>query len=726
MAGIGCHYMAVWMDRRTDTFTQMGGEGVPWVGQAPFTETQHVFANLGDGTFYHSGSMAIRAAIAAKVNITYKLLYNDAVAMTGGQPVDARDGQITVPQILRMLQGEGVDRIVVVTDDLDRYNGVALPKFASLHHREDLDKVQKELRETTGVSILFYDQTCASEKRRRRKRGLMADPDKRVIINEMVCEGCGDCSDKSNCLSVIPVETEFGRKRKIDQSTCNKDFSCVQGFCPSFVTVSGGKLRKPNTGLAGTDGPQPVIELPEPVLPALNRDYSILVTGVGGTGIVTVGALLGTAAHMEGKGATVLDQAGLAQKGGPVISHLRFSATPETLRGSRIPSAGADLILGCDLLVAAGGEARAKIDPGRTHAVINAHRTITGQFTKNPDMKIPGEQMLADIAGLVGDGKLFAMDATEAATRMMGDSIATNLFMLGIAYQKGLIPVSAEAILAAIQLNGVAVRMNTEAFIWGRRAAIDPAVIDRTMAHRREAARTTVAGVTAAKPDHRKLSTNLDELVERRFNDLTAYQDRAYAERYGALVEKVRRAEAKLGIKSTALAEAVARYAYKLMAVKDEYEVARLYSDGRFLAQMKNRFEGDFKLTFHLAPPLMAERDDNTGHLKKAEFGPWMLKAFGLLRHLRGLRGTALDPFGKTEERRMERKLIADYFTTVEQLLAGLKPENHEFAVEIASVPEHIRGFGHVKERHLEAAKAREASLMQSFLNPPQQRTAAE
>tara|TARA_X000001036_G_scaffold281579_4_gene261497 strand:- start:4879 stop:7056 length:2178 start_codon:yes stop_codon:yes gene_type:complete len=725
MAGIGCHYMAVWMDRRTDTFTQMGGEGVPWIGQAAFTDTQHVFANLGDGTFYHSGSLAIRAAIAAKVNITYKLLYNDAVAMTGGQPVDARDQSITVSQILKMLMAEGVDRIDVVTEDLDRYNGVSLPNFTGLHHRNDLDKVQRELRETGGVSILLYDQTCASEKRRRRKRGLMPDPDKRVIINELVCEGCGDCSEKSNCLSVVPVETEYGRKRKIDQSTCNKDYSCVNGFCPSFVSVSGAQLRKPNSGITGTTGPQPVIDLPEPTLPNLERDYSILVTGVGGTGIVTVGALLGMAAHIEGKGVSVLDQAGLAQKGGPVISHLRFSKSPDHVLGSRIPSAGADLILGCDLLVAAGGEARAKVDPGRTHAVVNAHRTITGQFTKNPDLKIPGEAMLGDIAALVGDGKLFSIDGTEIATRMMGNSIATNLFMLGIAYQKGLVPVSSEAILQAIKLNGVAVGMNTDAFMWGRRAAQDPDAIRKVMEQRRAAARAQL-GVTANKPRHRVLSTSTDEIIARRVEELTAYQDAAYAKRYKALTERVQKAEAKLGADFTQLTEAVARYAYKLMAYKDEYEVARLYTDGRFLSQLKERFEGDIKLTFHLAPPMLADRDERTGELKKQEFGPWMLKAFGLLKHFRKFRGTALDPFGRTEERKLERKLIADYFTTIDGLLATLDAANHHIAVDIARVPEHIRGFGHVKERHLKQAKAREAELLASYSNPEPQRTAAE
>lgn len=725
MAGIGCHYMTVWMDRRTETFTQMGGEGVPWIGQAAFTDTDHVFANLGDGTFYHSGSLAIRAAVAAKVNITYKVLYNDAVAMTGGQPVDARDQNITVPQILKMLIAEGVDRIEVMTEDLDRYNGVSLPNMSGLHHRDDLDKVQRELRETGGVSILLYDQTCASEKRRRRKRGLMPDPDKRVIINELVCEGCGDCGQKSNCLSVVPVETEFGRKRKIDQSTCNKDFSCVNGFCPSFVTVSGAQLRKPNSGITEGTGPQPVIDLPEPTLPSLDKDYSILVTGVGGTGIVTVGALLGMAAHIEGKGVSVLDQAGLAQKGGPVISHLRFGASPETLQGSRIPSAGADLILGCDLLVAAGGEARAKIDPGRTHAVINGHRTVTGQFTKNPDLQIPGETMLGDIAALVGQGKLFSIDATEIATRMMGNSIATNLFMLGIAYQKGLIPVSADAIMQAITLNGVAVKMNTDAFVWGRRAAQDPHGVQKVMDQRREAARQQL-GVTANKPKHRVLSLSNEELISLRVEDLTLYQDAAYAARYKALTDRVIEAEAQLGPGFTQLAQAVGRYAYKLMAYKDEYEVARLYTDGRFLAQLKERFEGEVKLTFHLAPPMIADRDERTGELKKREFGPWMLKAFGLLKHFRRFRGTKLDPFGYTEERRMERQLIEDYFQTIDHLLANLTPQNHHLAVEVARVPEHIRGYGHVKERHLTEAKAKEAQLLEYFNNPAPERQAAE
>ncbi|MBV6631846.1 MAG: indolepyruvate ferredoxin oxidoreductase family protein [Alphaproteobacteria bacterium] len=725
MAGIGCHYMSVWMDRRTETFTQMGGEGTPWIGQAPFTETDHVFANLGDGTFYHSGSLAIRAAVAAKVNITYKLLYNDAVAMTGGQPVDTRDQGIAVPQVLKMLVAEGVDRIEVMTEELERYNGVALPGFTGLHHRDDLDKVQRELRQTEGVSILLYDQTCATEKRRRRKRGLMHDPNERIIINELVCEGCGDCGEKSNCLSVVPVETEFGRKRKIDQSTCNKDFSCVNGFCPSFVTVKGGQLRKPNSGITKDSGPELVIDLPEPKLPSLDKNYAILVTGVGGTGIVTVGALLGMAAHLEGRGISVLDQAGLAQKGGPVISHLRFGKTPEAVQGSRIPSAGADLILGCDLLVAAGGEAMAKIDPGRTHAVINGHRTITGQFTKNPDLQIPGEAMLEDIASQVGDGKLFSIDATEMATRMMGNSIATNLFMLGIAYQRGLIPVSANAIMTAIELNGVAVKMNADAFLWGRRTAEDPEAVQRVMERRRAMAREQL-GVTANKPKHRQLSQSLDELIDRRVDDLTIYQNRAYADRYLKLVKSVRAAEAKLGMDTTDLAAAVARYGYKLMAYKDEYEVARLYSDGRFLAQLNERFEGDFALNFHLAPPMIAPRDERTGEMKKVSFGPWMLRAFGLLKHFKGLRGTRFDPFGKTEERKMERQLIADYEQLMEGLVDRLTPQNHHLAVDIASIPEMIRGYGHVKERHLAKAKAREGELLAGFTDPTPQPVAAE
>ena len=717
LAGIGCHYMATWMpERHAETFSQMGGEGIAWVGQAPFTDTKHVFVNLGDGTYFHSGSLAVRAALAAGVNVTYKILYNDAVAMTGGQPVD---GTITVPMIAAQLAAEGVKAMIVVTDRPEIYGQPGMPSPLLPHgvvveHRDELDRIQAQLRDTPGVSVMIYDQTCAAEKRRRRKRGLMEDPARRVMINEAVCEGCGDCSKVSNCLSVVPVETEFGRKRAIDQSSCNKDFSCVNGFCPSFVSVKGGKLRKPRPAVGkGSDGGTadlfPV--LPEPELPSLDQPYGIMITGIGGTGVITIGALLGMAGHLEGKGVSVLDQAGLAQKGGAVVSHVRIARTPEAIHAVRIAAGGARLMLGCDLVVAASGEAQSKIHPGLTRQVVNSNEAITGAFTQNPDFRIPGRSMLDTVAKNGGDPALMdAIDATRIATALLGDSIATNLFMLGYAWQKGLVPVSHEALEKAIELNGTAVAMNKAAFLWGRRAAHDLARVEMLVAPPPEAVR--------------QISASLDEVIARRVEQLTAYQDAAYAARFTALVDRVRAAEAKLGRED--LTDAVARNYYKLLAYKDEYEVARLYTDGTFLKQIEAQFEGDWKLEFHLAPPSFAEKDPETGHLKKRSFGPWMLKAFGLLARMKRLRGTAFDPFGRTEERRGERQLITDYEAVVDELLARLAPDTHAVCVAIARVPEQIRGYGHIKDANRDKAKAREAELLATLRTPAAPKLAAE
>ncbi len=708
LAGIGCHYMVQWMDRNTLTFTQMGGEGVPWIGQAPFSKTKHVFANLGDGTYYHSGILAVRACVAAKLNITFKVLYNDAVAMTGGQPMD---GPLDPATISRQLYGEGVRRIVTVTDEPDKYpSGTEWAPGVTVHHRDELDRIQRELREIEGVTAIIYDQTCAAEKRRRRKRGRYPDPPKRAFINDLVCEGCGDCSVQSNCVSVIPVETEFGRKRAIDQSSCNKDFSCVNGFCPSFVTVHGGDLRKHRASPAEDTTWQ---ALPEPELPNLAAPYDVVVTGVGGTGVVTIGALLGMAAHIEAKGCSVLDMAGLAQKGGAVVSHVRIAPRPEDIHAVRISAGGADLVLGCDLVVAAGYEAMSKITEGTTHAVINSHETVTGDFTRNPDYHFPGQRLRALIEEATGAERSDFLDATHLATALLGDSIATNLFMLGYAWQKGLVPVSREALESAIELNGVAVEANKQAFLWGRRAAVDLTKVE-------------AAVQTGHEPESRHLSQNLEELIERRAAFLTDYQNSAYAGRYRALVERVRAAEADRTPGLAGLAAAVARYYFKLLAVKDEYEVARLFTAPEFMEKLNRQFEGDFKLSFHLAPPIAAQRDPETGHLKKREFGTWMMRAFKLLARLKGLRGTPLDPFGRSAERRMERRLIADYEVLIEELLAGLNHDSHAIAVELASIPERIRGYGHVKEASLKEAKTHEARLLQAFRNPQEAATAAE
>ncbi|GIK98753.1 MAG: indolepyruvate ferredoxin oxidoreductase [Alphaproteobacteria bacterium] len=708
LAGIGCHYMVQWMDRSTVTFTHMGGEGAAWIGEAPFSKTPHVFQNLGDGTYFHSGLLAIRAAVAAKVNITYKILYNDAVAMTGGQPMD---GPLDVPRIAAQLAAEGVGRIAVVSDEPDKYpTGGAFPPGTTVDHRRELDRIQRDLREIPGVTALIYDQTCAAEKRRRRKRKLMPDPPKRVFINEAVCEGCGDCSRASNCLSVVPVETELGRKRQIDQSSCNKDFSCIEGFCPSFVTVHGGALRKRRPAEIGVAAET----LPEPVLPDLDEPYGMLVTGVGGTGVVTIGALIGMAAHLEGKGCSVLDMTGLAQKGGSVFSHVRIAQRPEDIHAVRLAAGGAHLLLGCDLVVAASFDALAKLERGRSRAIVNSHETTVGDFTRQPDLEFPTAKLARAILDAAGEPATEFLDATRIATTLMGDSIATNPFMLGYAYQKGLVPVSADALERAIELNGVAVEANKRAFLWGRRAAHDLSSVEAAVRR------------AAPEPASHDIARDLDEIVARRSVYLTAYQDAAYADRYRALVERVRRAEAEQAKGRTGLAEAVARSYFKLLAYKDEYEVARLYTDGEFRRRLEEQFEGDYRIEFNLAPPLLAQRDPATGHLRKRSFGPWMMSAFRLLARLKGLRGTAFDPFGRTAERRTERRLIGEYEALVEELIAGLDGDNHALAVEIAAIPQSVRGFGHVKEASIAAAKAREAELVAAFRRPREQVTAAE
>ncbi|HEX7916184.1 indolepyruvate ferredoxin oxidoreductase family protein [Rudaea sp.] len=708
LGGIGCHYMVTWMDRRTDTFTQMGGEGATWCGQAPFTETQHVFQNLGDGTYFHSGSLAIRQAIAAKVNITYKILYNDAVAMTGGQPVD---GTLTVPGIANQMRAEGVQTIVVMSDEIEKWSKRELfPRDVEFFDRAEFDAVSKRLREVPGVSVLIYDQTCATEKRRRRKRGKLEDPKKRVFINSLVCEGCGDCGEKSFCVSVLPKETEYGRKREIDQSNCNKDFSCVKGFCPSFVTIHGGGLKKRKPGSGKVD----FSTLPQPSFASdLAQPWNILVTGIGGTGVVTIGALIGMAAHLESKGATVLDQTGLAQKGGAVTCHLRIAKTPADIHAVRIAAGEADLVLGCDMVVVNDYWALSKIRAKRSHVVLNTYEAMPGTFTTKPDMQFPALQIVKAVGTALDGDEAELVDATDLATKLLGDSIASNLFMLGYAWQKGWVPISEAALMRAIELNGAAIEMNKSAFNWGRLAAVD-------MAKVKEAANgveAPAAATTLAAPlDDTKISRTLDEEIARRVAFLTDYQDAAYAAKYKALVDKVRSAEQAKAPGQTALTEAVARYAFKLMAYKDEYEVARLYTSGEFEQQIKNVFDGDYKIHFNLAPPTFAKKDAD-GHLVKREFGPWMFRAFKLLAKFKGLRGGTFDVFGKTEERRMERQLITDYFATMDELLSKLDRNNLKLAVDIAAIPEIIRGYGHIKEANFAKAAAKRDELLNSWRN---------
>ncbi len=705
MAGIGCHFMTIWMDRATVGFTQMGGEGVPWVGQQPFSHDQHMFANLGDGTYFHSGLLAVRQSIAAGVNITYKILYNDAVAMTGGQQVGERPEGHSVVQIAQSMRAEGAVKITIVTDEPEKYDSVkGLPEGIAIQHRDTLDAVQREFREIKGTTVIIYDQTCATEKRRRRKRGTMVDPDKRVVINELVCEGCGDCGVQSNCLSVEPLETEFGRKRTINQSTCNKDYSCVKGFCPSFVTVEGGQLRKKEKGgakLEWTGG-----ALPLPVLPTLDAEaWGIIVAGVGGTGVITIGQLLGVAAHLEGKGIVTQDAAGLAQKGGATWSHVLIGARQDDIRTTRVSAASADLILGCDPIVSANKETWARLRAGRTHVALNVNATPTAAFVKNPDWQNPAQACVDALVHSLGADAVGTFDAETAATRLMGDSLYTNPMMLGYAWQKGWLPLELASLMRAIELNAVQIDKNKAAFEWGRRAAHDLQAV---------AALWQKAGAGEQVIQFKKRDS-LDDLIARRVDFLTGYQNAGYADQYRHFVNRVRASEASLG--KTTLTEAVARNLFKLMAYKDEYEVARLHSDPAFHARLASQFEGDYKLKVHLAPPLIAKKNER-GELVKQPFGPFMFKVFKLLARFKGLRGTSLDIFGRTEERRTERALIGQYRSDVEALATGLTSTNHALAVEIARLPEQIKGFGHVKERHLAAARSRREGLLQQWRQP--------
>jgi indolepyruvate ferredoxin oxidoreductase len=703
-AGIGCHYMAQWMDRETLGYTQMGGEGANWIGEAPFSNTEHVFQNLGDGTYNHSGYLAIRAAIASGVKMTYKILFNDAVAMTGGQ---SNDGGLTVDQIARQVAAEGASRVVVVTDEPWKYpKDTDWPRGLTVHHREQLDAIQREMTTVSGVSVLIYDQTCAAEKRRRRKRGTFPDPDKRVVINDLVCEGCGDCGVKSNCVSVQPLATEWGRKRTIDQSSCNKDYSCVNGFCPSFVTVHGAKLKKGESVATPTEW----TELPAPSVPLINHPYSIIVTGIGGTGIVTIGGIVSMAAHLEGKGVGVIDMAGLAQKGGAVYSHIRIANNADDIHAIRVAAAGADLVLGGDIVVVGNKKVLSAIKPGSSRVIVNTAEFLPGDFARNADYSLPTERLKRAIVSASGAGRSNFVDASRLATALLGNSIGANMFMLGYAFQVGALPLSAEAVEKAIEMNGEAVPMNIAAFRYGRRAVVDPASLEALIAPRPQ-----------EENDSLRLSQTFAETVDRRVTFLTAYQSKRYARRYRSWIEKVQAAEAERTPGQTGLSEAVARYLFKLMAYKDEYEVARLYTDTSFIDRVKSTFAGDnLRFEFHLAPPMLAKRDPRTGEPKKKSYGPWMLSAFRVLSKFKFLRGTPFDPFGASTDRRTERKLVAEYQTMLETIIAELSTANHHTAVGLASIPEKIRGYGPVKERHLVAAKAEEAALREQFSNGAQ------
>jgi indolepyruvate ferredoxin oxidoreductase len=707
MAGIGCHFMTIWMDRSTVGFTQMGGEGVPWVGQQPFCNDQHVFANLGDGTYFHSGLLAVRQSIAAGVNITYKILYNDAVAMTGGQQVGERPEGHSVVQIAQSMRAEGAVRITIVTDEPEKYASVqGIPAGIAIQHRDVLDAVQKEFRTIQGTTVIIYDQTCATEKRRRRKRGTLEDPARRVVINELVCEGCGDCGVQSNCLSVEPLETEFGRKRRINQSTCNKDVSCVKGFCPSFVTVEGGKLRKKDKSAAPS--PFDLGALPEPQLPigggVLAQDaWGIIVAGVGGTGVITIGQLLGVAAHLEGKGVVTQDAGGLAQKGGATWSHVLIAPKQDAIHTTRVAMASADLVIGCDPIVVANKETAVRMRAGRTHVALNSNAVPTAAFVANANWSNPGQQCVAEIATMVGDQALGTFDADAIAAQLLGDTIYTNPIMLGFAWQKGWIPLERASLLRAIELNAVAVENNKAAFAWGRRAAHDWPGMQKLL---------KPGQIIAFTPRGQE---PLDATVQKRVEFLTDYQNAAYAEKYRALVSRVQAAEQAVSPNGKLpLTEAVARYFFKLMAYKDEYEVARLHSDPEFHNKLAAQFEGDFTLRYHLAPPLLAARNA-AGELQKRPYGAWIGTAFRLLAPLKVLRGGPLDIFGYSEERRQERALVHEYAAVVEGFLPQLTANNHDAAVVFARLPEQIRGFGHVKARHLTAARALWSQSIEQF-----------
>ncbi len=698
MAGIGCHFMALWMDRSTAGFTQMGGEGTPWVGQQPFVNDQHIFANIGDGTYFHSGILAVRQSVAAGVNITYKILYNDAVAMTGGQPIGERSEGHTTLQIAQSMRAEGAKRIAIVTDEPEKYDGADLVADVNVYHRTLLDQVQREMREVKGCTVIIYDQTCATEKRRRRKRGTMVDPAVRVLINDLVCEGCGDCGVQSNCLSVEPLETEFGRKRTINQNTCNKDTSCLKGFCPSFVTVEGGQLKKKAKGVSRIALPE--IVLPLPTLPQTHHAWGTVVAGVGGTGVITIGQLLGMAAHIEGKGIVTQDSAGLAQKGGATWSHVLIADNQDAIRTTRVSMAAADLIIGCDPIVSAGKETLQRMLQGRTHVALNAYSTPTAAFVKNANWQNPAEQCAADIANAVGLEGLSAFDANRVSSQVLGDTIFINPMLLGYAWQKGWVPLGHEALIRAIELNDVAVAQNIAAFEWGRHCAHHWSVVDSLLA--------PAQVVQFHKPQ------GVDALVAKRVAFLTDYQNASYAKRYSDVVARVQKTEA--AINKTSLSEAVARNLFKLMAYKDEYEVARLHTNTAFLQKIGDMFEGDYTVNYHLAPPIISKTNEK-GELQKQKFGPLMLTGFKLLKHFKVLRGTPLDIFGNTEEREMERALIGKYVASIDDVLAKLNADNHALALEIANLPDAIKGFGHVKARNVAAVRSKWNGLMEKWRN---------
>ncbi len=706
LGGIGCHGMAVWMpERRTLAVNQMGAEGVNWIGQAPYCSVEHIFQNMGDGTYFHSGFLAIRAAVAANVNITYKILVNGAVAMTGGQPIEGEEmaGEITTPEIARQLAAEGIETIVVLSDDIEKYEPGSFPTGVEVQHRNEIDRVQKRLREVPGVTAILYDQTCAAEARRLRKRGEFPEPNRRIVINEAVCEGCGDCSVQSNCISIEPVETEFGRKRMINQSSCNKDYSCLEGNCPSFASVIGGSIKKNEQAAVDTKDGSVFADLPDPQVANLDQPFNIFVAGIGGTGVITIGALIGMAGHLEGKGVSLLDVTGLAQKNGAVASHVRIASTPEELHSTRIPAGGADLALGCDIVVATGQDGIQKLSAERSRAIMNTHVAPTADFASSPDLDMSSAGMESRITAAVGADRADFVDATQLATALLGDAIGANLFLVGFAIQKGLLPVGLPALERAIELNGRAIEMNKQAIAFGRLAAHDFELV-------RELAESRIRSSQKVK-----IAQTLDEVIARRVTFLTDYQNAAYAERFRATVSKAVAAERAIGVDDERFSTAVARYLFKLMAVKDEYEVMRLWSGEAFQKQLDTEFEGDYKLQFHLAPQLFLPRDPDSDRVKKLSIDRRIFAVMKLLRFGKVLRNTPIDLFNKTAHRKREWQLLADYEKTLDELFHALTTENLDLAVQIAEIPEQVRGFDTVKEEHLASAKEKEAELLDAF-----------
>jgi indolepyruvate ferredoxin oxidoreductase len=699
LAGIGCHFMASWMDRDTEGLIQMGGEGVNWITRSKFNGNRHIFQNLGDGTFYHSGSLAIRQAVAAGTNITFKILFNDAVAMTGGQPVD---GPLSVPAIAHSVRAEGIERIAVLSDDPQQFSPPEFPARTTFSDRRELDAIQRELRDIPGVTVLIYAQTCATEKRRRRKRGTMPPPDKFVVINDLVCEGCGDCSVESNCLSVIPKETPFGRKRAIDQNNCNKDYSCVNGFCPSFVTVEGGTLDKPERRSADRQLEIALEGLPAPAIQPIDQCFDLLVTGVGGTGVVTVGQLITMAAHLEGKGASVLDFMGFAQKFGPVLSYIRIADEPATINQVRISKGRADALIGCDLVVSSSPRASQTYSPGITRALVNSAEIATGDFARDRDADLRAADRIAAIEDVVGTANLHTLDANSLSASLMGDTIYANVLLLGAAWQQGLVPVTLDALMRAIELNGVETEKNQQAFTWGRIAADHPEHIEDLL------------------DDHvPTVDASLEAVVARRSDFLVDYQDAALAERYRTLVDQVSTAERAVGGDGQ-LAEAVARSYFRLLSYKDEYEVARLHTQTGFLESVKHDFGTGAKVRFHLAPPTLNGKLDARGRPQKKQFGAWMIPVMRVLARLRRLRGTPFDPFGMTAERRTERALIREFEHRIEQLLAALTRDNIDAITEIVALYGDIRGYGPVKDEAVEEVRLKVAHRISSLASVDQ------